>query len=224
MKIVMLAYPDMTPLDLMGPLQVWSIWHGTQIQVVWKNTDPVPTDTGMAVVPTHSLEQAENSPDILFVPGGTRGTFRIMEDPEILQFLQDRGARATWVTSVCTGALVLGAAGLLQGYRATTHWSAVEMLPGFGAEPSAGRYVIDRNRATGGGVTAGIDFGLALMAEMGFEEEARMVQLILEYAPQPPFESGTPDQASPETVAAVTAAFAEAIGATNQPLGRRPPT
>lgn len=217
MKIVMLAYPDMTPLDLMGPLQVWSIWQGADIQVVWKTTDPIPTDTGMSIVPTHTLEQAEPNPDILFVPGGTAGTFRVMEDPEILEFLQAKGAAASWVTSVCTGALVLGAAGLLQGYKATTHWSAVEMLAQFGAVATEGRYVIDRNRATGGGVTAGIDFGLAMMAQMGFEEEARVVQLIMEYSPQPPFQSGTPAEAGPETVAAVRAAFAEAIGANPQP-------
>jgi cyclohexyl-isocyanide hydratase len=208
MKIVMLAYPDMTPLDLMGPLQAWSIWPGTDIQVVWKTLEPIPTDTGMAILPTHTLIDAEAAPDILFVGGGTAGTFRILEDPEIIEFLKTTGARANWITSVCTGALVLGAAGLLQGYKATTHWAAVELLAAYGAQHTEGRYVIDRNRATGGGVTAGIDFGLALMAEMGFEEQAKVVQLAMEYSPQPPFASGTPEEASAETVSAVLAAFA----------------
>jgi cyclohexyl-isocyanide hydratase len=208
MKIVMLAYPDMTPLDLMGPLQAWSMWPGVSIQVVWKTLEPVPTDTGMAILPTHTLTDAEPNPDILFVGGGTAGTFRILEDPEIIEFLQARGDKAKWITSVCTGALVLGAAGLLQGYKATTHWAAVDMLAAYGAEHTEGRYVIDRNRATGGGVTAGIDFGLALMAEMGFEEDAKVVQLAMEYSPQPPFASGTPAEASPETISAVLAAFA----------------
>jgi hypothetical protein len=108
MKIVMLAYPDMTPLDLMGPLQAWSLWPGTSIQVVWKTLEPVPTDTGMAIVPTHVLSDAEPNPDILFVGGGVAGTFRILEDPEIMEFLQARGKNASWITSVCTGALVLG--------------------------------------------------------------------------------------------------------------------
>jgi cyclohexyl-isocyanide hydratase len=208
MKIVMLAYPDMTPLDLMGPLQTWSMWPGTTIQVVWKSLDPVPTDTGMAIMPTHTLADAEPEPDILFVGGGTGGTFRIMEDPEIIEFLQTTGAKAKWITSVCTGALVLGVAGLLKGYKATTHWAAVDMLSAYGAQHCEGRYVIDRNRATGGGVTAGIDFGLALMAEMGFEAEAKIAQLGMEYSPQPPFASGTPAEASKETISAVLAAFA----------------
>ncbi len=204
----MLAYPNMTPLDLMGPLQAWSMWPGASIQVVWKKLEPIPTDTGMAILPTHTLSDAEPDPDILFVGGGTAGTLQLMEDPEIIKFLRTTGAKANWITSVCTGALVLGAAGLLQGYKATTHWAAVEMLAAYGAEYTEGRYVIDRNRATGGGVTAGIDFGLALMAEMGFEEEAKMVQLGMEYAPQPPFNSGTPAEASAETISAVLAAFA----------------
>lgn len=208
MKIIMLAYPNMTPLDLMGPLQAWSMWPGASIQVVWKKLEPIPTDTGMAILPTHTLSDAEPDPDILFVGGGTAGTLQLMEDPEIIKFLRTTGAKANWITSVCTGALVLGAAGLLQGYKATTHWAAVEMLAAYGAEYTEGRYVIDRNRATGGGVTAGIDFGLALMAEMGFEEEAKMVQLGMEYAPQPPFNSGTPAEASAETISAVLAAFA----------------
>lgn len=208
MKIIMLAYPDMTPLDLMGPLQTWSLWPEAQIQVVWKSTLPIMTDTGMAIVPTHSFDEAFEQPDILFVPGGTKATFDLMTDEVTLDFLRQRGEQAAWVTSVCTGALVLGAAGLLQGYRATTHWLAHEQLANFGAIPTEGRYVIDRNRATGGGVTAGIDFGLALLARFAGDEMAKTAQLIMEYAPEPPFNSGRPEQASPATVQRVAEDFA----------------
>lgn len=211
MKISMLVYPDMTPLDLVGPLQAWSLWPGTEIQIVWKNTQPVPTDTGMAVVPTHSFDEAFTEPDILFAPGGAAGTFAVLEDSEVMAFMADRGARASWVTSVCTGALVLGAAGLLDGYQATTHWLALDMLPKFGAQAVKGRWVIDRNRATGGGITAGIDFGLAIIAEIAGEQAARNVQLTLEYSPQPPFQCGTPSEADPETIAQVKLAFEQAL-------------
>jgi cyclohexyl-isocyanide hydratase len=211
MNISMLVYPDMTPLDLLGPLQAWSLWPGTDIQIVWKNTQPVPTDTGMAVVPTHSFDQAFAEPDILFAPGGAAGTMAVLKDPDVMEFMAGRGANASWVTSVCTGALVLGAAGLLNGYKATTHWLALDLLPNFGAQPVKSRWVIDRNRATGGGITAGIDFGLAIIAEIDGEQAAKNVQLTMEYSPQPPFQSGTPDEADAETIAAVRSAFEQAL-------------
>ncbi len=209
MKIQMLVYPDMTLLDLVGPLQVWSLWPGSEIQLVWKDTNPVMTDSGLAVVPTHSFADADPSPGILFSPGGLEGTARAMADGEVTGFMAERGARADWVTSVCTGALVLGASKLLEGYRATTHWMALDGLRAFGAEPVRERWVIDRNRATGGGVTAGIDFGLALMAEVAGEDIARAVQLGLEYAPKPPFDSGTPETADPKTVELVRELFSQ---------------
>ena len=210
MKIIMLAYPGMTPLDLLGPLQTWTFWSNAEIQVVWKNTDPTMTDTGMAVVPTHTFESAFEQPDIVFVPGGTKATFELTQDEETLAFLRSKAETASWVTSVCTGALVIGAAGLLQGYKATTHWAAKEALAAFGAEVTEGRYVIDRDRATGGGVTAGIDFGLALMAEIAGEQEAKAAQLAMEYSPNPPFSSGTPEEASEETIKMVLEGFAAA--------------
>lgn len=212
MKILMLAYPGLTPLDLMGPLQVWSLWPEAEIQVVWKTTDPIPTDTGMSIVPTHNFTDCFKNPDILFAPGGTKATFELMADREITMFLKEKGAKAQWITSVCTGALLLGVAGLLEGYKATTHWAAHNNLETFGAIPTQGRYVIDRNRATGGGVTAGIDFGLALVAQIAGNELAKTIQLALEYSPQPPFSSGTPAEASEETVQRVLDNFAEAIG------------
>lgn len=200
MQITMLAYPGMTPLDLIGPLQVWNLWPEAEIQVVWKNTDPIKTDTGMDIVPTHSFDQAFTNPDILFVPGGVEGTLNIMQDQQVLDFLRQQSKTTQWFTSVCTGALVLGAAGLLNGYKATTHWIAKNMLQEFGAIATEGRWVIDRNRITGGGVTAGIDFGLALMAKIAGDEIAKRAQLIIEYSPKPPFNSGIPAEASEETL------------------------
>ncbi|WP_422005087.1 DJ-1/PfpI family protein [Pyruvatibacter mobilis] len=208
MKIQMFIYPGMTLLDLVGPLQAWSVWPGTDIQLVAQSSGPIPTDCGLSVLATHDMASAWSDPDILFVPGGTDGTFALLDNDEVLDFLADQGHRAGWITSVCTGSIVLGAAGLLSGYKATSHWMAKDMLPGFGVEVADGRWVIDRNRASGGGVTAGIDFGLALIAHItGSEETARRVQLVLEYAPNPPFSSGTPDEAKPETVTAVTEYF-----------------
>ena len=211
MKILMLAYPGMTPLDLMGPLQVWNECPKSEIQIVWKNTQPITTDTPLAVVPTHDFDHAFTHPDILFVPGGSKATMDLMSDSETIAFLRSRGTTSKWITSVCTGALVLGAAGLLQGYKATTHWAAIEDLKQFGATPTAGRYVIDGNRATGGGVTAGIDFGLALVAEIEGEEMAKTIQLALEYSPMPPFMSGTPSEASDKIVKQVQEAFTAKI-------------
>lgn len=208
MKIQMFTYPGMTLLDLVGPLQTWSSWPGAEIQIVAQTPGTIPTDCGMSVNATHCFDDAWSEPDILFVPGGTEGTFALLENDEVLTFLERQGNKAGWITSVCTGSIVLAAAGLLNGYRATTHWMAKDMLPAFGVEVGDGRWVIDRNRASGGGVTAGIDFGLALMAHIsGDEILAQQVQLAMEYAPSPPYSSGTPAQAPPEVLAAVSKYF-----------------
>jgi cyclohexyl-isocyanide hydratase len=211
-RIQMLVYPGMTLQDLVGPLQVWAAWPGVEIQFAWKNAGPVATDSGLSVVATTSLEDAWAAPDILFTPGGLLPTFELLDDATVIDFLRTRGAQAKWVTSVCTGAVLLGAAGLLRGYRAATHWFARDALALFGATPANERWVIDRNRATGGGVTAGIDFGLALMAHVAGPELARVTQLALEYSPQPPFRSGTPQEAAPETLAALRAAWGGELG------------
>jgi cyclohexyl-isocyanide hydratase len=211
-RIQMLVYPGMTLQDLVGPLQVWAAWPGAEIQFAWKSAGPVPTDSGLAVVATTSLADAWSAPDILFAPGGLLPTFELLDDEEVIGFLRSRGAQAKWITSVCTGAVLLGAAGLLRGYRAATHWFARDSLGMFGATPSSERWVIDRNRATGGGVTAGIDFGLALLAHVAGPELARVVQLALEYSPQPPFRSGTPEEAMPQTLATLRAAWGGQLG------------
>lgn len=204
-RVLMLVHPRMVALDLIGPLTVFSVL-GSHVELAWKDRQPVSTDVGLALAPTHDFEGAMRDPDVLFLPGGIQGTIDCMEDPTVLAFLADRGSRAKWVTSVCTGSLALAAAGLLRGYEATSHWTVAELLPLMGARHAPGRVVVDRNRMTGGGVTAGIDFGLQLAAQLRGEEAARRVQLVLEYAPAPPFRNGTPEEAGAQRVATLRAA------------------
>jgi cyclohexyl-isocyanide hydratase len=197
-RVVFLVYPNVTQLDLTGPAQVLSRLPDAKVELVWKNRDPVQTDSGFALLPTASLDEVARA-DILCVPGGF-GCVDVIQDEEALAWVRLVGERAKWVTSVCTGSLILGAAGLLRGYRATSHWAWRDDLRLFGAEPVGERVVFDRNRVTGGGVTAGIDFALALMAKIEGEDYAKTVQLGLEYDPRPPFDCGTPDKAGPELV------------------------
>ncbi len=200
-KVAMLVYPRMVALDLIGPMTVFNILR-CNVQLVWKDKRPVSTDVGVPMSATQTFDECPRDLDVLFVPGGIMGTIDCMNDPGVCAFLADRGARATWVTSVCTGSLALAAAGLLKGYDATSHWAVAELLPLMGARHIDKRVVRDRNRMTGGGVTAGIDFGLALAALLKDEEAARRIQLTLEYAPEPPFRNGTPAQAGADRVAA----------------------
>lgn len=201
LQILMLVYPRFTALDLIGPQHVFSLLGpGYKTRLVWKSLDEVVSDTGVPVRPTQTFAEATGEPAVLFIPGGTDGTLAALEDPEVRDFVASRGAGATYVTSVCTGALVLAAAGLLKGYRATTHWLALESLRAFGATPVAERVVEDRNRITGAGVTAGIDFALALAAKLKDESYAKGIQLMMEYDPQPPFQSGNRANADPKTV------------------------
>ncbi len=199
--IGMLLYPGITQLDLTGPFELMHRLPEAKVHLLWKTRDPITSDSGMTFVPSMTL--ADCPPlDLVFVPGGD-GQVPLMTDPEVLGFLREHGARAKYVTSVCTGSLLLGAAGLLKGYKATSHWAFVDLLPLFGAEPTAGRVVLDRNRITAGGVTAGIDFGLSLAAELAGEQKAKEIQLGLEYDPAPPYQSGHPSVAAPELVTAV---------------------
>jgi len=200
-RVVFLVYPNVTQLDLTGPAQVLSRLGNSTVDLVWKARDPVQTDCGFALLPTATLDEIREA-DILCVPGGF-GCVDVMHDDEALEWLRLVGSEAQWLTSVCTGSLILGAAGLLQGYRATSHWAWRDYLKLFGAEPIAERVVFDRNRVTGGGVTAGIDFALALTARIRGETFAKAVQLGLEYDPHPPFDAGSPDAAGEELIAAV---------------------
>lgn len=198
-----LIYPRMVAIDLIGPMSVFKIMRW-RTELLWKDTAPVGSDL-MSFTPTHSFATASAAPDMLLVVGGIMGSIDCMNDPEVMAFVARQGATATWVTSVCTGGLVLGAAGLLRGYDATAHWGVVDLLPLLGARHVDRRVVIDRNRITGGGATAGIDFGLTLAAAISGEEAACKAQLILEYAPEPPFANGTPTEARAERMAAARA-------------------
>ena len=197
--VAFLVFPGVTQLDLTGPAQVLARLGNAKIDLVARDRQPVPTDAGFCLLPTADFADAL-TPDILCIPGGM-GTSDAIEDAATMAWVRATAARAQWVTSVCTGALVLGAAGLLDGYRATTHWASHHLLAGFGAIPVRERVVFDRNRVTGGGVTAGIDFGFALTAAIRGEDHARLVQLGLEYDPAPPFNSGSPRSASADTLA-----------------------
>jgi len=201
LRVVFLVYPNVTQLDLTGPAQVLSRLGSSTVDLVWKTRDPVQTDSGFALLPSSTLGET-TSADILCVPGGF-GCVDMMHDEEVLEWVRNVGSSTQWVTSVCTGSLILGSAGLLRGYRATSHWAWRNYLALFGAEPVAERVVFDRNRVTGGGVTAGIDFGLALTAKICGEEFARMIQLGLEYDPRPPFDSGSPETAGENLIEAV---------------------
>ncbi|HTR83448.1 MAG TPA: DJ-1/PfpI family protein [Reyranella sp.] len=197
-EIGILLYPNVTQLDATGPAQVLARVPGAKLHMIWKTRDPVPTDAGFSIVPTTSFADCPRL-DVICVPGGG-GQVALMNDPETLDFLRRQAATARYVTSVCTGSLVLGAAGLLKGYKSACHWAWRDLLTDFGAIPVAERVVRDRNRISGGGVTAGIDFGLTVAAELAGEEVAKSIQLVLEYDPKPPFDSGSPDKAGPERV------------------------
>jgi cyclohexyl-isocyanide hydratase len=200
-KIAFLVYPGMFLQDLVGPLTVFEALMNREIYLVWKDKEtfggrflgPKPL---IPVTPNMTFDDCPDDLDVLCVPGGVPGTFTIMEDDDVLKFLRDKGAKAKYITSVCTGSLVLGAAGLLKGYKATSHWITKDALKALGATPTAGRIVTDRNRITGGGVTAGIDFGLAIAAKLRNDAYAQAIQLYIEYDPQPPFDSGSPEKAS----------------------------
>lgn len=190
LRVTFLLFPGVTQLDLTGPAQVLSRLGNVTIDVVAKTREPVFTDSGFSILPTSSLDEI-TATDILCVPGGF-GTEAVIEDDDYLSWVRRIGENAKWVTSVCTGSLILGAAGLLRGYRATSHWASLQDLSLFGAQPVNDRVVFDRNRVTGGGVTAGIDFALALTGLIRGTEHAQLVQLSLEYDPSPPFQAGSP--------------------------------
>lgn len=210
--IAMLAYEEMFPLDLVGPHAVLSGLMSTTVHIVGKTKQPIGA-SGLTIVPDTLLDECPRDLDVLFVPGGGLGTVAAMKDRAILDFLRDRASRARYVTSVCTGALVLGAAGLLKGYRATTHWVAHEVLAEFGATPVAARVVEDRNRITAAGVSAGIDFALLLAARLSGEPYARGLQLNIEYDPAPPFDAGSPEKAGPEITGALAGMYAPVVQA-----------
>jgi cyclohexyl-isocyanide hydratase len=199
--IGMVLYPDFTHLDMTGPFEVFGRMPEARVLALAATSDPVKSDTGLRILPDATFDEAP-ALDVICVPGGP-GVNGRLEDEAFLGFLRRQGERARWVTSVCSGSLLLGAAGLLKGYRAATHWLSMDFLPLFGAIPVRERVVVDRNRITGGGVTAGIDFGLVVAAELRGAEVAKRIQLMMEYDPAPPFRCGSPETAEPEIVDAV---------------------
>ena len=194
LQIGALVYPRMILLDLAGPQTVFNLMRA-EVHLVAKDRTPVQTDVGIPITPTATLEQCPADLDVLFVPGGLEGTVAAMDDPAVVDFLADRGVRAKFVTSVCTGSLLLGAAGLLRGYAATSHWYVRDLLGLMGASAKADRVVVDRNRVTGAGVTAGLDFSFELARQLCGDEAPRLFELVLEYDPKPPFAAGTPELA-----------------------------
>lgn len=194
-RIALLIYPQFTALDMVGPHYMLSSLMGATVHVVARTKEPVTSDAGLVFMPSASFDDCPADLDILFAPGGTNGTLAAMQDEATIAFLKDRGARAKYVTSVCTGSLLLGAAGLLQGYRATSHWLTRPALAHFGAIPTEARVVRDRNRVTGAGVTSGLDFGLSLLGTLRDATYAQGVQLLAEYDPQPPYHAGSPGRA-----------------------------
>ncbi len=197
-QIGMLIFPRLTQLDMAGPYEVLARLPNTKVHLVARTLEPVTTDRGMQIVPTVTYETCPPL-DVIMVPGGP-GQQDLMEDEVVLSFLRRQAETAKYVTSVCTGSLVLGAAGLLKGKRATCHWNALEHLTLLGAIPVSEKVVIDGNIVTGAGVTSGIDFALTLAGLLEGEQVAREIQLAIEYDPQPPFDSGSPKTAPREVV------------------------
>ncbi|MFT3712931.1 MAG: DJ-1/PfpI family protein [Archangium sp.] len=219
MRVGFVLFPNLTQLDFTGPLQVLHRMPGAEVVLAAKTLAPIPSDCGLSLVPTRTFATCEPL-DLICVPGGF-GIEAAIGDDETMRFVSEQGARAKWVTSVCTGAFVLGAAGLLRGKRATTHWAYHHLLPTVGATPVKARTVRDGNVFTGGGVTAGIDFAFTLAAELCGEAAARTIQLSLEYDPSPPLDGGTPGRAWPETKQTLDARYVQRLAATEAAVTRR---
>ncbi|WP_342753593.1 DJ-1/PfpI family protein [Pantoea sp. MBD-2R] len=199
LSVGLLLFPALTQLDLTGPYEVFARTPGVTVHLIWKTSDPVVADRGMAILPSTTFDRCPPL-DVLCVPGGP-GQIALMEDEQTLAFIRRKSEEVSLITSVCTGSLVLGAAGLLQGYKATTHWASLDQLALLGAQPVAERVVEDRNRITGAGVTSGIDFALSVVARLRGAEVAQNIQLQMEYDPAPPFACGSPRVAPAELTA-----------------------
>ncbi|MBP2228070.1 cyclohexyl-isocyanide hydratase [Azospirillum agricola] len=195
----LLLFPDFTQLDLTGPYEVLARVPGAETHLLWKDLDPVRSDTGLRILPTTVLADCPDL-DLLLVPGGA-GIHALLGDDAVLAFLRAQARTARFLAGICTGSLVLGAAGLLRERRAGTHWASRDFLAAFGAEPVDRRVVVDGNLFTGGGVTAGIDVALTIVAALFGEERAKLIQLSIEYDPKPPFDAGSPAGAGEDLTA-----------------------
>ncbi len=214
-----LLFPGLTQLDLTGPAQVLSRMSGARVHFIARTIAPVPSDCGLSLSPTCTFETAPEL-DLICVPGGM-GVDSVIADSESLGYVRRAGEGAAYVTSVCTGSLILGAAGLLAGYQAACHWAWRDLLPLFGASPCEDRVVVDRNRITGGGVTAGIDFAFHVVEAVRGLAEAEMIRLALEYDPQPIGLGGTPSTARSTVLQAVRRRYdAAGLGARREAISR----
>jgi len=207
MTILMVIFPNLTQLDLTGPYEVFGRLPDTKVLLIAESLQPVTSDNGLLLAPDATFETAPQA-DVLFVPGG-RGIFEAMQSKKLISFLKNQAVNANYVTSVCTGSLILAAAGLLDGYKATTHWLSLNLLKLFNVYVVEERVVIDRNRITGGGVTAGIDLGLYVASKLFNEDVAKEVQLLMEYSPAPPFNAGSPKTADEKIVERVVSSRKE---------------
>lgn len=186
LEIGLLFFPGMTQLDVTGPFEVLARLPGARIHLLWKRIEPIKSDVGLPLMPTTIFANCPKL-DVLCVGGGP-GQMALMDDAEVMTFVAEAGAVARYVTSVCAGCFILGGAGLLDGYRSACHWLSRDQLAILGAIPVDDRIVVDRNRISGGGVTAGIDFAFRVAAELCGDDVAKRLQLMLEYDPQPPFD------------------------------------
>lgn len=222
LDIGILFFPGMTQLDVTGPFEVFARLPGARVHLLWKRIEPITSDVGLTVMPTMAFSDCPPL-DVLCVGGGP-GQIAVMDDPEVMDFVAKAGEAARYVTSVCAGSLILAGAGLLDGYRSACHWLSRDQLAGLGAIPVEARIVVDRNRISGGGVTAGIDFAFQVAAELCGEDVAKRLQLLLEYDPQPPFDV-TERNAPPELVAEIRRAagpmLAERLRSGERALARR---
>jgi cyclohexyl-isocyanide hydratase len=219
LTIGFVIFPELTQLDFTGPLQVLAKLPDTKTCILARSLAPVPSDCGLGLVPTHTFATCPPL-DLICIPGGASGVIGAIDDRETVDFVRAQGSRARYVTSVCTGAFLLGVAGLLKGHRATTHWAYTDLLPLVGARHEKARIVKDGNLITAGGVTSGIDFALSVAAEIAGETTARAIQLGIEYDPEPPFDAGHPDRAPAEAKAAVSARFQNANAALRAAIER----
>ncbi|PJZ26803.1 thiamine biosynthesis protein ThiJ [Leptospira hartskeerlii] len=198
-NIGLLIFPDLTPLDFVGPYEVFSRMKNSKVHIIAETKDPVPSERGLFILPDRSLDENIDL-DLVLIPGGL-GVNRLMENEKVLNWLREKSKTSKYISSVCTGSLVLAAAGLLNGYKATTHWLSLDVLKLFPKiDVKEDRVMIDRDRITGGGVTAGIDFALRVVAEIQGQKAAEEIQLMIEYNPEPPFLSGHPKTANPDIV------------------------
>jgi cyclohexyl-isocyanide hydratase len=206
-QIAMLVYPGFTALDLIGPQYMFAGLMGATVHIVSETLTPVTSDTNVTIVPTITYDNVPDELSVLFIPGGGESVIKALGNEKLMNFVRKKGTKSRFITSTCTGSLILAGAGLLNGYKATSHWVARDALSSGGAIPIDERVVIDGNRITGAGVTAGIDLGLTVVSLLRDDFYAQTLQLLVEYAPKPPFNAGTPNTAPKEAVEMMNSMF-----------------